>query len=158
MRPSSKWISLGCHVWLWSKPSGSGFDGFLERLNQSRSGSSSGIHSLTARQGGSMRSRLSISKGGGGGRGKCTTPSQSPCRRRKNSTSSQRSTGLKRHLVGTLHQSRSSPEIRIIALRRAHDFLDRMLGDEIADRRHSKGRMNFMAPNGSIIVFYARYG
>jgi len=93
MRPSSKWISLGCHVWLWSKPARSGFDGFLERLNQSRSGSSSGIHSLTARQGGSMRSRLSISKGGGGGRGKCTTPSQSPCRRRKNSTSSQRSTG-----------------------------------------------------------------
>ena len=39
---------------------------------------------------------------------------------------------FKSHLVGTLHQSRSSPEIRIIVLRRAHDFLDRMLGHEIA--------------------------
>ena len=39
---------------------------------------------------------------------------------------------LKRHLVGTLHQRRSSPEVRIIVLRRAHDFLDRMLGHEIA--------------------------
>jgi glucosamine-6-phosphate deaminase len=47
--------------------------------------------------------------GCGGGRGKCTTPSQCPCRRRKNSTSSRRSTGLKRHLVGTLHQSRLTP-------------------------------------------------
>jgi hypothetical protein len=35
-------------------------------------------------------------------------------------------------LVGTLHQSRSSPEVRIIVLRRAHDFLDWMLGHEIA--------------------------
>ena len=50
------------------------------------------------------------------------------------------------------------PRGRIIVLRRAHDFLDRMFGREMADRRHSKGRMNFMAPNGSIIVFYARYG
>mgnify|MGYP001053928870 CR=1 FL=1 len=39
---------------------------------------------------------------------------------------------LKRHLVGTLHQSRSRPEVRIIVLRRAHDFLDWMLGHEIA--------------------------
>lgn len=28
MRPSSKWISGACHVWLWSMPSGSGFEGF----------------------------------------------------------------------------------------------------------------------------------
>ena len=92
MRPSSKWISLGLHAGLWSKPSGSGFDGFLERLNQSRSGSSSGIHSLMARQGGSMRWRFSMSKGGGGGQGKHTKPSHSPWRRRKNSTSLRRST------------------------------------------------------------------
>jgi hypothetical protein len=39
---------------------------------------------------------------------------------------------LKRHLIRTLHQSRSSPEVRIVILRRAHDFLDRMLGHEIA--------------------------
>ncbi len=44
----------------------------------------------------------------------------------------QRVAQFKGHLVGTLHQSRSSPEIRIIVLRCAHDFLDRMLGHEIA--------------------------
>ena len=31
--PSSSWISGACHVWRWSKPSGSGFDGFRGRLN-----------------------------------------------------------------------------------------------------------------------------
>ena len=39
MRPSSNWISIGFHPGLWSKPSGSGLDGFRGRLNQSRSGS-----------------------------------------------------------------------------------------------------------------------
>jgi hypothetical protein len=48
MRPSSKWISGAFHVWLWSIPSRSGLDGFRGRLNLSRSGSSSGIHSLIA--------------------------------------------------------------------------------------------------------------
>ena len=85
MRPSSKWISGACHVWLtssprlrssrWSMPSGSGFEGFRGRLNQSRSGSSSGIHSLIACQGGSMGSMVWMSKGGGGGRGSVTIPS-----------------------------------------------------------------------------------
>jgi hypothetical protein len=39
-------------------------------LNQLRSGSSSGIHSLMACQGGSIFSMVSMSKGGGGGRGR----------------------------------------------------------------------------------------
>ncbi len=34
MRPSSNWISSGFHAWLWSKPSGSGLDGFRGRLNR----------------------------------------------------------------------------------------------------------------------------
>ena len=59
-------------------------------LNQSRSGSSSGIHSLTACHGGSMGSMVSMSKGGGGGRGRWMMPSQRPWRRRKNSISSRR--------------------------------------------------------------------
>ena len=58
VRPSSSWISGARHVWRWSKPSGSGFDGFRRRLNQSRLGSSSGIHSLIACQGGSMGSMV----------------------------------------------------------------------------------------------------
>lgn len=41
---SSNWISSGFHVGLWSMPSGSGLEGFRGRLNQSISGSSSGIH------------------------------------------------------------------------------------------------------------------
>jgi hypothetical protein len=44
MRPTSKGISGACHVGRWSKQSGSGLDRFRERLNQLRSGSSSGIH------------------------------------------------------------------------------------------------------------------
>jgi hypothetical protein len=46
-------------------------------LNQSRSGSSSGIHSLIACHGGSIGSMVSMSKGGGG-RASWMTPSQSP--------------------------------------------------------------------------------
>jgi hypothetical protein len=53
-------------------------------LNQSRSGSSSGIHSLIACHGGSIGSMVSMSKGGGGGRGSWMTPSHRPWRRRKN--------------------------------------------------------------------------
>ena len=85
--PSSSWISSGSHVGLWSNPSESGFEGFRGRLNQSRSGSSSGIHSLIACQGGSIGSMVSMSKGGGGGRGSVKIPSQRPWRRRKNSIS-----------------------------------------------------------------------
>ena len=53
--PSSSWISSGFHVGLapsmklrrtgWSKPSGSGLEGYRGRLNQTRSGSSSGMPS-----------------------------------------------------------------------------------------------------------------
>lgn len=92
MRPSSKWISGAIHAGVWSNQSGSGSLGFRGRLNQSRSGSSSGIHSLIACQGGSIGSMVSMSKGGGGGRGSVTIPSQRPWRRRKNSISSRRMT------------------------------------------------------------------
>ena len=92
MRPSSKWISGAFHVGVWSNQSGSGSLGFRGRLNQSRSGSSSGIHSLIACQGGSIGSMVSMSKGGGGGRGSWMMPSQRPWRRRKNSTCSGRLT------------------------------------------------------------------
>ena len=70
VRPSPRGISSGCQLGRWSKSSGAEFDGFRGRLNQSRFGSSSGIHSLTACQGGSMGSMVSMSKGGGGGRGR----------------------------------------------------------------------------------------
>jgi hypothetical protein len=57
MRSTSKWISGAFHVGVWSNPSGSGlFEGFRGRFNQSRSGSSSVIHSLIACQGGSIGS------------------------------------------------------------------------------------------------------
>jgi hypothetical protein len=50
--------SAGCHPGRWSKPSGSGLDGFRGRLNQSRFGSSSGIHFLIASYGGSIGSMV----------------------------------------------------------------------------------------------------
>jgi hypothetical protein len=34
MRPPSNWVSSGFYAWLWSKPSGSGLDGFRGRLNR----------------------------------------------------------------------------------------------------------------------------
>ena len=57
VRPSPMGISSGCQAGLWSNESGSESDGGLAWLNQFRSGSSSGIHSLTACHGGSMGSR-----------------------------------------------------------------------------------------------------
>ena len=59
---------------------------FSFRLNQSSSGSSSGIHSLIACYGGSMGSMVSMSNGGGDGRGSWTMPSQRPGRLSKKST------------------------------------------------------------------------
>lgn len=76
MRPSSKKISRACHFGPLSKPSGAEFDGFRGQLNQSRFGSSSGIHSLIACQGGSKRSMVSKSIGDGGGRGRWMITSQ----------------------------------------------------------------------------------
>jgi hypothetical protein len=58
VRPSPRGISSGCQAGLWSNESGSESDGGLAWLNQFRSGSSSGIHSLTACQGGSMGSMV----------------------------------------------------------------------------------------------------
>jgi hypothetical protein len=60
-------------------PSKSGSGGYHGRLNQWRSSSSSGIHSLIACQGGSIGSRVSRSKGGG--RGNVTNPLEGPWRR-----------------------------------------------------------------------------
>ena len=48
------------------------------------SASSSGIHSRMACHGGSMGSKVSMSKGGAGGGGMSIIPSQSPCSRREN--------------------------------------------------------------------------
>ena len=107
MRPSSNWISGAFHVGVWSNQSGSGSLGFRGRLNQSRSGSSSGIHSLIACQGGSIGSMVSMSKGGGGGRGSVTIPSQRPWRRRKNSISSRRMT-LRTGFIVPLQQGHCS--------------------------------------------------
>jgi len=55
VRPSSNWISSGFHVGRWSKPSGSGFEEFRGRLNQSKSDSSSGIHHSIACQSGRQK-------------------------------------------------------------------------------------------------------
>ena len=73
-RPSSSFTSFGCQSVVWSYSSRS----LRGWLNQSRLGSSSGIHSLMARQGGSMRLSVSMSKGGGGGLAKRTSPSHRP--------------------------------------------------------------------------------
>ena len=76
MKPSSRGISTGLpEAGRWSKKSKLG------------SASSSGIHSRIACHGGSMGSKVSMSKGGSGGGGMSMIPSQSPWRRRKNWTS-----------------------------------------------------------------------
>lgn len=67
MRPSSDGVSTGCQVGLWSNDSGSVPVGWRSWLNQLKSGSSSGIFSLIACHGGSMRFMVSISNGGGDG-------------------------------------------------------------------------------------------